>query len=643
MKNKLLKLSFFWCFMLFFKIGAIASSFENKIDSMRLLADTTQSTYNRGLQFNRIAVEFIQVDSDSVYVYAKKASAVAADLEDTLMHSIACVNAGIAAYFNGDFVASLSYYEEAANIYRKIADEERLGQTLNNMGLIYSELDETAKARELLLESLALQEKLNDVSAIITLYINLSLIADGQEETIDFLLKALRIAKANEVFGAVTHISNNLSNNWSEKKQHDSAYHYLTYALEYASSPFDSINSIFSKGFYLLNVGEYEAAVASFEQSLTASKEVQYQHLIAKNYKGLERAYSGMGAYSAALKYAQKRESLIAEQRSKENIQQIAEIEKRHRFQQLQAAMKEDEMRQQQQFQQKERKSNLITLITIAVIVFLFAVFIFIIRRQFLETKLIKDLEALNKTIVEQKNSLESANQRLKVFNDYKSHLFLALSQLLQNPMAKLKSALVTLTEKQFQQNEVKSFVRPLNNQVIQVSVFLQSLLQWSKLQLGEDSQNKRESNFLPEAVLREIAFSFGKVAAIKKADFRYEMPDFQPICFSLPYFRAIFTNLMGTALHFCDQNSEIWIKADKNADAYRIHILFETTNLNSHQLDALQKPVLKLNDENLEKVGIETGFFITDEVVQSLPAEWAIDCQDGKCCLKVYPFLRPF
>jgi tetratricopeptide (TPR) repeat protein len=115
-------------------------------------------------------------------------------------------------YRQGDLQMALDAYDQAIKLLRQAGDEEALGYTYNNIGLIYDARGEYDQALDWYQKSVAIKEKLGDQSGLATSYNNIGLIhkARGEyDQALDWYQKSVAIQeKLGDQSGLATSYNN---------------------------------------------------------------------------------------------------------------------------------------------------------------------------------------------------------------------------------------------------------------------------------------------------------------------------------------------------------------------------------------------------------------------------------------------------
>jgi tetratricopeptide (TPR) repeat protein len=102
-------------------------------------------------------------------------------------------------YRQGDLQMALDAYDQAIKLLRQAGDEEALGYTYNNIGLIHKARGEYDQALDWYQKSVAIQEKLGDQSGLATSYNNIAFIYQAWKnltQAVAYFEKSLAIFEA---------------------------------------------------------------------------------------------------------------------------------------------------------------------------------------------------------------------------------------------------------------------------------------------------------------------------------------------------------------------------------------------------------------------------------------------------------------
>jgi serine phosphatase RsbU (regulator of sigma subunit) len=452
--------------ILLFSMGLQAQD-PKKIDSIKKRLNISQSdtalirlNLNLGDQY-----EYIVPDS-ALYFYEQ---ALSLSEKAGVKKFIAKCHSSIGnIHFNREaFDIALVYYQKSLNLNQELGDKNEIAACYGNMGLIYYSYSVLDKAIDNFQKALQLFEELGNKKKMISCYSFISVIhmnLGAYDQSIDYSLKALRIAdEMNDKMG-ISRIYIVIGNLYGIKKEYDKAIEYyeksnkfleelgggvglgLNYcnigivsenqgkfktALEYylkalvifeefndkteISRVYANMSSLFTK------MGEYGNAIKFAEKSLEISKENGFIDNQRHIYLNLSGIYDSLGNYKKAYEYyklfKKTNDSIFNENSSKQIKQMEARYQNEKKQQQILLLNKDNELQKTEISRQKTVKNYLFGLTALILLIV-----IIVIWAYFQKQKTNRQLQLLNKEIIEQKELIEVKNQNLSEANRIIEH-----------------------------------------------------------------------------------------------------------------------------------------------------------------------------------------------------------------------------
>jgi tetratricopeptide (TPR) repeat protein len=151
-----------------------AFSQNKKIDSLKNIVETGTKDTSMVLSLNLLSKEFLNNDElDKVIEYSNKAIILANELDFKRGKGYAQKNIGLAAYYQGDYVAVLDFWTQSLETFESIPDTLGIANLVSNLGVIYYDQGSHDKALEYYFKSLRISEKLNNPIRITTSLVNI--------------------------------------------------------------------------------------------------------------------------------------------------------------------------------------------------------------------------------------------------------------------------------------------------------------------------------------------------------------------------------------------------------------------------------------------------------------------------------------
>jgi signal transduction histidine kinase len=169
-----------------------------------------------------------------------------------------------------------------------------------------------------------------------------------------------------------------------------------------------------------------------------------------------------------------------------------------------------------------------------------------------------------------QNHSLESKTKELTDANQTKDKIFSVLGHDLQNPINELKAILMLFDIQSITPAKIKDLILPLSHKIETVQAMLSNLLQWSVLELNQQSSNRYTVSFkeIVEKVIRQLDNN----AQRKQIQITTHL---QPIeaTVNAEEMEIVLRNLLSNAIKFTPNNGSIWIEGVENQQTISIKI----------------------------------------------------------------------
>lgn len=336
----------------FFLFDFVFSQNQRAIDSLLNLAQTTSSDSLRIQAYRNISWEYESIDNVKGTEFVKKAYALAIKTNNTEQQAGCLTDFGILHEYFGNPDSSLFYYKKAAELYKKLGDEDGVCVVYINMGSTYRSLGKFSEALQYLLEAIRIGDKLGNKDRSAACMITIGNIY-RQKKNFDAALKynqdAYKIfVDVNDLKGQALTFNNN-GIIYSELKNSEKAlecYHkalkiredlglkldiassYSSIACEYLELG-DLIKAIdFNKkaikineelgnkrgrAIDLTNIAavytkqkKYHDAIVHLLIAKNLAEEIKFKDLTKEIYLAISENYSAVGDYKSALEFHKK-------------------------------------------------------------------------------------------------------------------------------------------------------------------------------------------------------------------------------------------------------------------------------------------------------------------------------------------------
>ncbi|MCB0408756.1 MAG: tetratricopeptide repeat protein [Flavobacteriales bacterium] len=223
--------------------------------------------------------QFLFSNPDSAFNIAEEHFDFAKAKNNTEHMAIASGTKGVSFYMRANYYEAVKYYHQSLSLYEKIEQKQGQAQMLNNLGLIYKELEEYDTALVYYNKSLVLKESINDQWGISSTYSNIGNIyrkKGNHSKALEFHQKSLAIKKEVD-----------------DKKG-------MAVAL-------NNIGSV------LEDLGQLEEAIEHFRQGLLIFEETNNQKGIAGTHNNIGRIYYKQHNYDLAILHCKKAYQIATE------------------------------------------------------------------------------------------------------------------------------------------------------------------------------------------------------------------------------------------------------------------------------------------------------------------------------------------
>ncbi len=250
---------------------------------------------------------------------------------------------GMIYFWKSDYKSALKIYNNCLRYLDK-TDFPYSG-LLVQIGSLYIQIGEYAKALENLFTAVDLNIKYHKSKGLENVYLNIGIVhkeLGNLEDAQKYNLKALSIFERNEEKDGIKKILNNIGTIFSKMQKNDEALRYYKKALKLA----DDMNDKSNKANILNNLAiiysrlnDHHKAIRNFEEVLEIKKEFGEKNLYVTSLINISNEYVLLEDYDKAMKYYEESLQIAEELNLKKEIYQIfkciSEIqEKKKQFEQ---------------------------------------------------------------------------------------------------------------------------------------------------------------------------------------------------------------------------------------------------------------------------------------------------------------------
>lgn len=545
------------------------------------------TAYEKGLAFTEAQVDSIGYYADFIDKAIEKINYPKAKVLALRLHGFYYEN-------KADYKRAIDYYLQTLDRAKEIDDIEHEINALTDLAVMYTEMKQPRKAKEVYLECVALNKKRGDASSLVTSYINLAPLYNHlglYDSALIFLNEGLRIGKPLEDAGKedLSNLYNNLGQTYYFLKNYDKsivyfAGNYRRHLSGHGLSGkailwFDVLNlaDSYTQEGALDSAGKYAALAIDLADELNSRSKQ------SDTYQVLSRLAQRKGDYKKAYEYQSKWYELDTAIVNGETYKAIAELEEKY-----EARQHENEMLllqgevSQQKFHTRIMLIMSISLLAIAIL----AALAFIIKR-----KVNRKLQATNDLVTRQ-------NERLSELNYEKNSLISIVSHDLSTPFASIGMWAQLM---QVDTNNLSTEQKKALSRIEQATAYGEKLIRHIlDVEKAQTNQHKLQLENLDLRIFSESVIDiFQPVAGKKNIQLHLECPKKSLYFLSdRQLLSRMLENLLSNAIKYTDQGKNVWMSVSEEKDAISIKVRDEGVGIEKDELPHLFSKYSKISSQ---------------------------------------------
>ncbi|HEY4205238.1 MAG TPA: tetratricopeptide repeat protein, partial [Puia sp.] len=364
-------------FLIFLLISSY-SKLSAQVDTASILL-----AYQKGMNYTEAQADSISYYADFIDGAIKKVDYPKARVLALRLHGYYYEN-------KADYKRAIDYYLQTLGEAKKIGDIDHQINALTDLTVMYTEMKQPMKAKEVYLECVALNKKRGDAGSLVTAYINLAPLYNHlglYDSALYFLQEGLRIGKPREEKGLedLSNLYNNLGQTYYFLKNYDKAIVYFSGNYRHHLTR-QGLSAKANLWFDVLNLadaytqkGQLDSAAKYAAIAMDLANELSSRGKQSDTYQVLSRLAQRKGDYKKAYEYQSKWYQLDTAIVNGETYKAIAELEEKY-----EARQHENEMLllQGEISQQKFHTRILLVAIGSLLIVAIVAGMAFVVKRR---------------------------------------------------------------------------------------------------------------------------------------------------------------------------------------------------------------------------------------------------------------------
>ncbi len=506
----------------------------------------------------------------------------------------------------GNFENAINFLHEANLYFVRVSDSAVLSSTYNNIGNVYSALDNIELAKEYYIKSIGLKRR-NKSKKLGTTLNNLALLYIDLKELDSakvLLGESLAISKKNKETASVASAFNRLGSialinkdYQKSRKYYDSSY----LAAKRAKNERIMANAQQQMGLVAIRTKNFKEAEKLIKTARKKLLKLKRSPLLLANYTYAATLDSARGDFSSAFEWQKKYQKLSDESTSTETTQKIELAEARFKSEMEQLQLIDEQEKKQRHNEEELFNYRVFTYISLAISLIILVFLAYIVKSRRERKRYVKELNESNQV---------------------KNKLFSIISHDLKNEIHGLDSSLNLLKDNTISTEEFKEIVPLLANRTHQTSILLNNLLNWSKSQMKE--LNAKPTTFDINEVISS-KFTFFKPKARQKNIKLTNRLDPTMVFADKDMFAIVSQNLIANAIKFCNPGDTITLTSKEKDGHYEI--CFEDTGVGIAQenLDKLFAEDTFTTTGTQQETGTGLGLRICKELIELNDGEIAV------------------
>jgi len=400
--------------LLFFSFKYIYGQ-NQKLDSLWTEYNKAMHDTSRIKLLNEeIGLIYRNTNQDSALICYKKAITIADNADPTqtdstfsILKSNSIIYIGIIYYFKGAYDKAVEYYIQALEIRENLGNKAGIAKCYNNIGVVHWRQGNYDKAIEYYNQALKIYKELDYKIGISGSYNNIGVIHNNMKnynKAVEYFLKALKIHKETDDKKGISRCYLNIGFANHKQGNYNTAKEYYQKSLKIDEELCDKygmaivFNNIASTHTALYDSATYlgikartaclDSAIIYSDKAYNLAVEIGYVRIQNEAASNLQKAYTKLGRYKKAIKYAEifitTKDSMFSEEKTKA----LAEMETKYESEKNQLMIEKMEKQKESDnktilAQQAENKKQQIIIISIIGGLIMVLVFLIILLRMY--------------------------------------------------------------------------------------------------------------------------------------------------------------------------------------------------------------------------------------------------------------------
>ena len=527
-----------------------------------------------------------------------------------------------------DYKRAIDYYMQTLDEARKINDQQLQINALTDLTVIYTELKQPQKAKDIYVECVKLHKLAGNARGLLTSYINLAPLYNHlnlYDSALLILREGLRIGKPLEDKGLedLSNLYNNLGQTYYYLGEYDSALFYFggNYRHHQGGRTLAAKANLW---FDVLNLADAYTKKARMDSAskyaylaLDLARQLDSRGKLSDSYQILSKMAQGEGDYKKAWDFQSKWYELDTALVNSETYRAIAELEEKYEARQREneKLLLQGEVAQQK-FHNRIMMVMAISLLVIAIV----AAMAFMVKR-----RVNNQLQATNDLVIRQ-------NERLSELNYEKNSLISIVSHDLSTPFASIGmwTQLLQTDDTNLSAEQKKALSR-IERATVYGEKLIRHILDVEK---AETNQHKvRLENMELRIFTESVVDDFRPTASKKNIQLHLDCP---PKSLYFLSDRQLLTrmleNLLSNAIKYTSHGKNVWMCVSEEKDAISIKVRDEGVGIEPDELPHLFSKYSKISSQPTNgEPSTGLGLAIVKRICEELNGQISCESNPGQ------------
>lgn len=547
---------------------------------------------------------------------------------------------------------SVKYYFQALPIFKKLKLQQKINQTLTNIGAIYHDLEQYKIAETYFGEVYNIDKAAHDTAGVaymMSALANCYMETHRYTEATDFYRKSLAVLKK---LGD----KNKMALLYEERSvmyRYEGYYKASLAGLDTSLNLAKELQDRYEQGTMLEKVCEtylamkdYPNAIKSGQAAMKIMQAIKFMHGINEMQERLTRAYAGSGdikkAFEMQSAYVKLQDSLAKQK----TLQDITLIEFSRTRDENADLTKDNQVisSQNTNYLASITRYDYVISTIMMVLVFVFLLLLVQYRRN-------QEKQSANKLLTEQKEEIEAINHELSMLNEevtsqmelvskqkddleklnnIKNVLFSIISHDLRGPLSSLETLFAVYREGDLDEQELSALLAGLEDNILSTRAFLDNLLEWSKGQMEGIVAHPVKFN-LNDSINENIRLWDSKIG-MKELRVTNDSGEAAVTGFAdRDMINLVIRNLLSNAIKFCRPGDEIRLKAEQTGDKVLFSIADSGPGINAKDRERLFHLDHTVSTGSQGERGTHLGLILCQDMVTRNDGRLWLETEEGK------------